>query len=1031
MNSSSLILRLLGLTILLTVIFMLSRFERQADGQAAQLDLNIWQDVGEATLPRQGGQRDIRPQQYRLVAVDLPRLDQILQQSRQSSTRQAHQRRLPLPLPDGTISLFIIEEAPVMTAPLQAKYPHIRTYRGRSLLDPTATVRLDRTPTGFHALILSSRGTVYIDPYRRGDVTHYLSYYRRDFQQSLPTRWSDRVLTAGAPPAPRQATLSFGDTLRTYRLAVATTGEYTAYHQQGEAGIERALAAVVTTINRVTAIFERELAVRFELVATNDALIYTDSDDDPYTHDSSSLLIFQNQVNLDTVIGADNYDIGHIFDTGSGGLASLSSVCTNRKAQGVTGQPTPIGDPFDVDYVAHEIGHQFGANHTYNTFGAANCTTRNSPTAYEPGSGSTIMAYAGTCLDEDNPTINQDLQPHSDAYFHGISLQEMVAFINGTGSSCARQTPQENQPPTVEAGPSWDVPVGTSFRLTGTAADSDGDTLTYAWEQFDLGNAWTDPTTLPNTDTGENPIFRSYLPSERSYRDLPAWDNPLAQIGESLPLTDRALTFRLTVRDQRGGLAFDSSTVNVTTAAGPFVITNLAAGTVWSPGETQSIEWDVAGTDGSPFDCRTVDITLQSDPHLATRKVDILAEQTPNDGQATVTLPDAVTLPAYLRIDCAEQIFYAQETVNICTPLLIDNVVGEFTRWQVSNGVGETSWQGRDDGGHTGDYYWFIPDTETLADAYLISQAIDVPQERLLLRFWHRYQLEADDAGQFYHGGVVEINVNSTGWRDVGATNFVKNGYNATISQQFDSLLAGRAAFSDNSSVFVESILDVSAFVTAGDRVRLRFRKVSDSAAQPNLFKQGWSLDDLLICADAPSVTVSNPTVTPLLTPTPSISPTPPIQPTPTPDGLVTRPLLVTQALTLTPTNGLTLTWGSGSFAEMVTLTYQPRSPESLDLPAGWQFLGFAYLLTATNEVGQVLTQTERPYTVTVSLTESIDGARVYQHEGDSTGLAWQQVAGSRLLTETGQLEANPLRLGLNAVLRPPKLPVYLPIVRR
>jgi hypothetical protein len=317
-------------------------------------------------------------------------------------------------------------------------------------------------------------------------------------------------------------------------------------------------AAIVTAVNRITGIYEVEVAVRLVLVANNSLLVYTDSTTDPYSNAVNSAQLGVNQTNIDAVIGDANYDIGHLFTSAStGGLAGVGVVgLSGQKARAATGLSNPIDDIFYVDFVSHEIGHQFRGNHTFN--GSACESARNAATAFEPGSGSTIMAYAGTCGSD-------NIQPQSDPYFHSVSFDEIVAYTTtGVGNAAAVISGTGNNVPRVSAGADFVIPARTPFMLDGAGTDADAnDQLTYNWEQRDWGPAQS----LGSPDNGTSPLFRSFSATASTARTLPRLANLLnnsPSVGETLPTTNRSLNFRTTVRDNRmggGGVDTDDALV--------------------------------------------------------------------------------------------------------------------------------------------------------------------------------------------------------------------------------------------------------------------------------------------------------------------------------------------------------------------------------------------------------------------------------------------------------------------------------------
>ena len=613
---------------------------------------NIWSDATEIKSSLQG-ERQIIPQAYRYLELDVEALQNKLQESPLRFTAQSKQMNniLSLPLYDGSWADFIIEEAPIMEEGLAAFYPNFKTYVGTKVDDPRTTARLDWTARGFHAMIYSPQGSMYIDPYSSEDQNHYISYHKKDFQKD--DEWTCGVESSASKALEQDQGLNksvSGDCqLRSYRLAVATTGEYTAFH----GGATNAASAIVTTMNRVTGVYEIEFGVTFALVSNNNLLIYTNSATDPYSNGAAGTMLGENVSNINSVIGSANYDIGHVFGTNSGGVAYLGSVCGGSKAGGVTGSGSPVGDPFDIDYVAHEIGHQFGGNHTFNNSCGGN---RNGSTAMEPGSGTTIMAYAGICA--------PDIQSNSDDHFHAISIQEVSNFITGNGNSCATIINTSNNPPVANAGPDYTIPISTPFTLQGTATDPDGDPLTSNWDQMD--NEISTQSPLATSTNGPN--FESLTPTPSLDRTIPDLSYILSNTNnqwEVLSSVSRTFDFRFMVRDN--GAAYgcndeDDATITVSNTSGPFLVNSPNTNVTWSVAETETVTWDPANTTAAPVSCADVDILLSLDGGLTYPIV--LASAVPNDGSQDITVPNNPTNTARVKIVCSDNIFFDLSNSN-------------------------------------------------------------------------------------------------------------------------------------------------------------------------------------------------------------------------------------------------------------------------------------------------------------------------------------------------------------------------------
>jgi hypothetical protein len=637
-----------------------------------------WSDV---SVRSDEGSPTIQPAVYRTVGIDIEAIRQILDAAPHEKDASARNSSavIALPMPDGTMELFSFVNSPVMAPGLAAKYPEIQVFMGQGIDNPSSTVRFDLTPQGFHAMILSTESTVYIDPYRSGDLTKCISYTKNSFYEATDKihegclvedghlgevtpklkkyiqtpesiKSQPQVLQMGIQ---KSMMVTNGSTLRTYRLALACTGEYAQYHGGTVVGV---LSAMNTSMARVNGVFERDVCIRMIMVANNDNVIFLDSGSDPYSNGNGSTMLSQNQSTCDSQIGSSNYDIGHVFSTGGGGVAYLQAPCGGNKAGGVTGQSSPVNDPFDIDYVAHEMGHQWGANHTQN-----NSCNRSSGAAFEPGSASTIMGYAGIC--------SPNLQSNSDDHFHNHSINEMISFtVNGNGNSCASSYATNNSIPTVSTmGGGSTIPANTPFELIASGSDSDGDPITYNWEQYDLGPQTAGSDNNLTNPSGNQPIFRSWSSTTSNTRVFPRISdlvNGTTTIGEHLPTYSRGLQFKCSVRDNiAGGGAFTDElmSLSVDGNSGPFVVTSPNNGSV--PNGFATITWDVAGTNMSPVNCSTVEILLSTDGGYSFPTV--LASGVANSGSASVLIPNITTTTARFKIKGEGNVFFDISDSNV------------------------------------------------------------------------------------------------------------------------------------------------------------------------------------------------------------------------------------------------------------------------------------------------------------------------------------------------------------------------------
>jgi subtilisin-like proprotein convertase family protein len=600
-----------------------------------------------------------RPEKFSTFSLDYDLLQNYLMKAPIEKTDNSSDFVFSLPLPNGETADFYIYEAPVMADGLSARYPHIKSYKGFSA-DGRMVARFDLGPYGFHASVRTTKGEIYIDPYVRGDKNYVISYYLNDLKFDNPRQFACGVDVEAVHPmrlgnlSQNKINKSSSIDLHQYRFALACTGKWGSIR----GSVDQALADMNTSTNRLNLIFENEAAVRLVLIENNDQLIHLKPNDDPWPNtDEGRILLQNNTAVLNNIVGNTAYDIGHVYHiacTDVGGVAYLGSICNNSlKGGGVTCFYTNL-ITITVQVAAHEVGHQFSATHTFN-----NCAGNESEsTAFEPGSGSTIMSYGGLCG-------SNNVQGNNDDYYHNASLQQIYNYLRTAGTNaytCAEKIQTENIPPVITKVPEsgFFIPASTPFYLKGQAIDENGDNLSYTWEQMNIG-----PQSSLGNPIGNAPLFRSYRPSSSSVRVIPA-PSVLFSTGnhsrEVLPTSNRRIDFNFTVRDNHpnaGTATWEGMHFFSTADAGPFRLRTPNSG-LFEAGKTTEVTWDVNNTNVEPVNCQFVDIYLSLEESIFDDSPNFipLALKVPNNGSHEVVIPPVTSSRARIVIAAHDNIFF-------------------------------------------------------------------------------------------------------------------------------------------------------------------------------------------------------------------------------------------------------------------------------------------------------------------------------------------------------------------------------------
>ncbi|MBT2620188.1 reprolysin-like metallopeptidase [Chryseobacterium sp. ISL-6] len=606
----------------------------------------------------------VKKSQEKLKFSSLYVLDanQLKESLAQAPSRSLNSKGIIISIPgvSGKIEKFQVWEFSNMAPELQAKHPDIRSYVGSSVDDPSAYLRFSLSPVGFSAMVIRSGVSEFIEPFTE-DRTVYAVFdsKSRSNQDSEPFQCStiDDVDKSAVLKNTNSVTNKLAG-FNTFRMALSCTGEYAQYHltvagtpatatdAQKKAVI---LAAMNASMTRLNGVFEKDLSLHFNLIANNEAIIFLDPAADPYTGGGPS----QGQAGIAGVIPSTDYDMGHLIDKqDANGAAGLGVICSNgQKARGWTAHNFPEGDKFDIDYVAHEMGHQLGAGHTYTSHsGQADQTV-------EPASGNTIMAYTGIIGG------NLDVQFNSNDYYHINSVNQIKNKINAV--TCGTNVAFTNPAPTITLGAGYTIPKSTPFVLRGTTTDPNTASYTYTVEQTDqaaTAQIGTNSYAYPTKPTG--PTFRSLAPTNIPARYFPDFNKVLAGVlttrWESVSSVARALNFNMSVRNNsplQPQIGQSSTVVTVDAVSGPFQVTAPTFGQSASSGSTTTVTWDVAGTTLAPVSTANVNIKLSIDGGLTFTN---LITNTPNDGSEQVTIPAGSTSSnAFILIEAANNIYYA------------------------------------------------------------------------------------------------------------------------------------------------------------------------------------------------------------------------------------------------------------------------------------------------------------------------------------------------------------------------------------
>ncbi|MFO1477918.1 MAG: S8 family serine peptidase [Verrucomicrobiota bacterium] len=164
--------------------------------------------------------------------------------------------------------------------------------------------------------------------------------------------------------------------------------------------------------------------------------------------------------------------------------------------------------------------------------------------------------------------------------------------------------------------------------------------------------------------------------------------------------------------------------------------------------------------------------------------------------------------------------------------------------WTTAGGAGQKPWAITRTASDSPTSSIFSGESSAQGVNSLVSPAIPLMTGPIQLMFRNNFNLEGGLDGNGQDGGVLEVSVDGASFTDIVSAGgiFVSGGYTMPISSGYGNPLAGRQAWSGNSSGWINTIVDLPASMW-GHTVQFRWRCGTDSGTA----WKGWWIDSIQV----------------------------------------------------------------------------------------------------------------------------------------------------------------------------------------